>query len=313
MSNFTVEPNLDLLNKFNIYRKPAPNEDIYVKGIPYIFFTTPKLNFSQENINRDNYLLQMSSEYPKLLKCLTTDPFGNDSMVHPFIKIFSNCFIDIDGKDLAARSENVGDTFYGYHQTLPISIVDSIIDDTVTVKFNEYKYLPITRITKAWIEYTERVRRGIFAPKLETIKQRFIDYVSSIYYFVTDFDGQTILYFSKYTGIVPISNPYSSLVTGSADHNISETSIEFLYSYKEDLNPAILSDFNKVSLLDNDGLKYSIQAPNKGYIPNSGEQLMPDNFTEESFQASKVLIVREKTNYNSYLSPDTKYVLKFLN
>lgn len=307
--NFSLYPHIDLTREYDIYRKANPHDhDVYVKGIPYCFITTPKLNLSSLNYNRDNFLAYMYASEPDLYYSLTTH---ESKRVSPFIKILSNAFRGIDGKDLASRTLDVGETFYGYKQTLPISIIDSQVGDTMTLKFEEYKNLPITKIHKLWVEYTEKVRRGYFSPTEDALKKRYLDYVSSIYYFVLDFDGETILYYAKYTGAVPISVPYSELVTDGKDHDIPELSVEYVYSFKEDLDPSILMDFNKVSMLDTEGLKYKLEQPNVGWIPYMQDDLFPYNFTEEQIKASDVFVVKSDPYGTSSIHPKHRFKLKF--
>lgn len=306
--NFTINRHIDIMNEYDIYRKSNPQDhDVYVKGIPYLFITTPKLNLIDANIKRDNFLIYLQNIEPELFSSLTT--LG--TKISPFIKILTNSFKGIDGKDLASRTIDIGETFYGYKQTLPISIVDSLIGDTLTIRFEEYKHLPIVKLHKVWVEYTEKVRRGIFTASDDAIMKRYLDYVSSIYYFVLDFDGETILYYAKYTGAVPISVPYNSLVTDGQDHDIPEIGVEYVYSFKEDLDPVILMDFNKVATLDAESLKYSDKQPNRGFIPYMTNDLLPYNFTEDHVAATKVLVTKSDPYDQSSLSPKTRFKLKF--
>ncbi|WCS68341.1 hypothetical protein Goe21_02310 [Bacillus phage vB_BsuM-Goe21] len=308
MSEFNLYPHIDIIKEYDVYRRGDPKDhDVLVKGIPYIFITTPKLNLDKLNTRRDSFLMYLETLEPDLFNALTT----NGKTVSPFIKILTNAFRGMDGKDLAARTIDVGETFYGYKQTLPISLVDSLVGDTTTVKFEEYKSLPIIKLHKAWVEYTENVRRGTFSPSKDAIKKRYLDYVSSIYYFLLDFDGETILYFSKYTGAVPISVPYANLATDGKEHDIPEISVEYSYSFKEDLDPAILMDFNKVATLDSEALRYSTEGSNKGVIPYTTNDLLPYNFTESNVKATKVLVVKTDPYENDSLHPKTSFKLKF--
>jgi hypothetical protein len=296
------------MKEYDIYRKSRPaDHDVYVKGIPYAFITTPKLNLAQENVDRDNFLIYMQNFEPELFRALTTF----NSTVSPFIKILTNAFRGIDGKDLASRTIDIGETFYGYKQTLPISIVDSQVGDTVTLHFEEFKNLPIVKLHKLWVEYTEKVRRGSFQPSSDAIQKRYIDYVCSIYYFVLDFDGETILYWSKYTGAVPISVPYGSLVTDGKEHDIPELSVEYIYSFKEDMDPGILSDFNKVAMLNSEALRYSTERPQQGFIPYTTNDLFPYNFTEEQISGSQVLIISTDPHERTSIDPKRKFKLRF--
>jgi hypothetical protein len=303
---------IDVFDEYDIFRKSPPTEhDVYVKGIPYVFITTPKLNFELANTVRDNFMQHIASEHPDIMKSLN----GNGQSISPFIRLLTNTFRGMDGKDLAARTIDVAETFYGHKQTLPISIVDSQQGDTMTIKFEDFKNLPVVKLHKLWLEYTEKVRRGIFRPNEDAIKKRYLDFVSSIYYFVLDFDGETILYYSKYTGAYPISVPYSNLVTDGFEHDIPELSVEYAYSFKEDMEPAILMDFNKVSMLDNNSLMYQTGIPNAGYIPYRGvnKDLFPYDFTQTQSSFKMPIIVRFDSREKNSLNPSYRYALRFGN
>ena len=307
--NFKLFPSIDPVREYDIYRKSNPvDHDVYVKGIPYMFITTPRLNLNDTNTKRDSFLLYMKNYHSDIFNALNIE----NKKISPFIKLLTNSFRGIDGKDLASRTIDIGETFYGFKQTLPISIVDSQVGDTLTVTFEELKHLPVVKLHKLWVEYTEKVSRGLFSPSETAITKRFIDYVSSIYYFVLDFDGETILYWAKYTGAVPISVPYSSLVTNGFEHDIPELTVEYIYSYKEDMNPNILSDFNKVALLDGASLSYSTETPSKGFIPYlTQDDLMSYNFTDVSIKGTEVLVISQDARQPDSVTPKRKYKLRF--
>lgn len=235
---------------YDLYKYWQQSSEPYVKGIPVAFFTTPCLNLTELNCNRSQYFSFVKGTYPDLYKSLTcmnllagdTTPISTS----PFIRLLFGGFKGLTGKDLTAKTIDIGETFYGYKQTLPGPMIDSMVGDTVTVKYAGEKNLHIIHLHKLWMEYIENVSRGFFVPFPELVKRSEIDYVSTLYYFILDFDMETILYFSRYTGIAPISNPYSALTATIGDHDIPELDIEYVYSYKEDLSTNILVDFNKI-------------------------------------------------------------------
>ena len=81
------------------------------------------------------------------------------------------------------------------------------------------------------------------------ISQGALDYTSSIYYFVLAPDGRTLKYWCKYTGCWPTSIPYGALKYQKKSAEITELDIQFVYTIKEDMDPRILEDFNRVSLM----------------------------------------------------------------
>lgn len=247
---FPADMSINTATHYDIYKYWQQSSEPYTKGIPVAFFTTPCMNFTSTNSNRSAYFSFIKETYPDLYSALTCMNLlaGDSSAVStsPFVRQLSNGFKGITGKDLTAKTIDIGETFYGYKQSLPGPTIDSVTGDTVSVKFIGEKNLHIIHLHKLWMEYIENVSRGFFIPFHELVQRSELDYVSTLYYFVLDYDMETILYYSRYTGIAPISNPYSALVTTIGDRDIPEIDIEYVYSYKEDLTPNILMDFNKI-------------------------------------------------------------------
>ena len=229
----TLEPGVDIYNKYNPFRRPE-NVEPLVKGIPVMFMTTPSLYLNKSNIGGDSYLSYCYDHEPEVLKCLSYGGDFNDikkvTSASPFIKIFTNKFKSINTKDTQLKTKELYETYYGVRQMFPASIVDSIVSDEISIKYDETKNLDIIKRHKAWIEYTELLRRGEIKPLPDSIKKRYLDFTSSIYYFLLDFDMETILYYSKYTGVVPVNVPYSSLSGDITDTNFPYK--DFIASYE---------------------------------------------------------------------------------
>jgi len=308
-----LNPSIDTFKNYNIYRKELQEEEPYTKGIPYIFITTPRLNLSNDNINSNSFLIYLNTYEKDLLSSLTLYNGGNNlTSSSPFIKILTERFLNKSGKSVSSRTIDVGEDVYGYKQTLPISMIDSIIGDTLTIEYREIKNLSITKLHKVWIEYTENIRRGFYGVNKEALDQNYLDYVSSLYYFILDMDGETILYYEKFTGLVPISNPYDALVMNELnDRAVTNLSIEYVYSYMENMNPEILIDFNKVATLDPKGLPYTTKAPEKGFIPYVSNDLLPYDYVDDYDSAPKVLVVKSQNYQKDSLHPLATFKLKF--
>lgn len=324
-NRFYATEDIDLIDKFDIHKLAVRQKDPYMKGKPYMFMTTPKLNLCKENNSRDSYFEYMKTNYPKLMGSLTYDATSEFCTASPFIKLLSNNFIGLDGKDLAAKTTDVGETFYGYKQTLSGPYIDSIVGDMINVRYVDTKFLPVIQLHKLWMDYREHVGRGLMSPTQETINTGEYDFLSSLYYFVTDFDGSTILYYARYTGIVPVSNPYSALISNYREaHDIPDISVEYAYSYKEDMNPDILMSFNKLvkyspnELTNVENSTKQVNIPIEGDIktliqPTSVEE--HESFAKEWYRTiySLPLIVKSKTNPNAdSIDPKTKFKLIFM-
>jgi len=172
--------------------------------------------------------------------------------------------------------------------------------------FKENKYLDIVSLHKLWLDYTEHVSRGIMLPSRHMVRRRFLDYTSSIYYFLLDFDMESILFYSKYTGCVPSNVPYDVMSAEVGSPEVTDVSIDYLFSYKEDLNPDILYDFNTVTFKGADMVaKQSKQKLVDMLIEDRGKYNGGDFFEDENL-----------SNINKpYVSLDSetgRYRLKFL-
>lgn len=249
--NFAEVDFLKDTNPFTEYntKRLLHQREFGVKGIPYIFFTTPMLNLTKANCDSDSFLSYMASMNPEVLSLLNYGT-ATDSMyatASPFIKLLSNTAMSFDAKDSVSKTKEVGETFYGYKLTLPAADVDSIVGDEISIKFRDLPGLPVLNLHKAWFDYHNAVRRGHLVPNREAITNHYIDYASSIYYFLCGMDGQTIEYFCKLTGVAPINVPYSTFSSDWQSHELVEYNVQYVYSFKEDMNPEILLDFNKLA------------------------------------------------------------------
>lgn len=238
----------NLLTEYNTKRLLHRTE-FGVKGIPYIFFTTPMLNLTKDNCNADSFLSYMAAMNPELLSLLnfgtSTDKLYATSS--PFIKLLSNTAMNFNAKDSVSKTKEVGETFYGYKLTLPGADIDSIVGDEISIKYRDLPDIPVLKLHKAWFDYHNAVRRGHLVPNRDAILNHYIDYTSSIYYFLCGMDGQTIEYFCKLTGVAPINVPYSTFSSDWQSHELIEYDVQYVYSFKEDMNPDILLDFNKLA------------------------------------------------------------------
>lgn len=240
--------NVNLKEDYNT-RRILHNELMEVKGIPYLFVTTPMLNLNTDNIKKDSYLSWMANTNPSVLSMLS---YGNVqsnaySTTNPFIPLLFNHALSFDAKDTVSKTKEVGETFYGYKLTLPAADVDSIVGDEVSIRYRDQQGLPVLHLHKTWFEYHNKVRRGLLAPSRDAILNHYLDYTSSIYFFLTEMDGETLQYWCKMTGVAPINVPYSVFGGEWNNHDIIEYTIQYVYSFKEDLNPDILLDFNKLT------------------------------------------------------------------
>lgn len=284
---------LEGYNSKRILRDEMPE----VRGIPHVFFTTPMLNIQADNCMQDSFMAYMYRMRANLLSTLSYGNTGTNGYLgttSPFIKLLYNSATNFDVKDSVAKTKEVGETFYGYKEYLPSSNVDSIAGDEFTVNFLDWQDLPVLNVINAWYTYVTKVRRGELYPNNNAIKNNYLDYVSSVYYFVTSMDGSTLQYWCKLTGVAPISVPYSSFSSDYATHDVLKYPVNFLYSFKEDMNPDILLDFNKTSLGINQLINYGTYQDSITSVGNASA--FPSGFLREANEYDSTEY--EKNGYN---------------
>lgn len=235
-------------NSFNIF-KLYSSVDPLTSGIAYVFMTRPACNLIDQNIERDSvfdYLVGKTSMWQIIKAALGNTEVSTDNSIN-LIHGITNLITSFDTKDLVLTTSSVGDNMYGQVIKVGNNLRESESADTLALNFIETDDLYITLLHLAWVRYIAMIRYGTFAPTINSIVKKEIDYASSLYYIMTKVDGHTITYWSKYTGVFPTSVPLSSLSWRLGDNSIKNISINYEYSFKEDLNPLILlSDFNRV-------------------------------------------------------------------
>lgn len=136
----------------------------------------------------------------------------------------------------------------GYQINLPTHTTASNAANTFNLDLPETQNLDITKMMSLWVKYMENVGNGTFNPNPLMVKNRKLDYTSSLFYFVFEPDGRTLKYWVKFTGCFPTEIPSSSLGYQKGSSDAVTVSIPFQYNVKEEMNPDILKEFNMISL-----------------------------------------------------------------
>lgn len=253
------------LTKFNVY-----SENRYLdsaeSGTGFIFITKPllfihpskpnsakdkKAFLAYENMCKDPlFTLFLNGEAlneldKEIVKQLSYDTDLTNSF---YLKIFTNGVKNFDPSDLTLDSQDAYDTKQGYRMMLPTHTTQSQASGTLSFNINETKNLDITKMISLWVKYIDNITDGTFHANPDMVNSGVLDYTSSIYYFFLAPDGHTIKYWCKYTGCYPTAAPYSPFRYNKGNKDIVELDLQFNYTIKEDMNPRILEDFNRVSL-----------------------------------------------------------------
>lgn len=247
------------INRYRIY-----DNDFLASSIGYIFFTKPDLNLINFNnpTSKDSsgpteishlkydtflYAFAMTELGQKIMSSLTLSNITYRSSNNNFINILTNLAENFDTKDVQMRTTEIGENFYGYKMSVPSTFIDSVTPDSFSINYTETSDLRITYLHKVWMDYMQAVKLGTISPKEIYRKNKIIDYMSSVYFFLCGEDGQSIKYFSKLTGVYPTNVPYSGLSWQLGQGGLKRMSVIYQYSFKEDLDPQILMDFNMLT------------------------------------------------------------------
>jgi hypothetical protein len=339
------DPIMANITKFNKHGRRFADPP-YV-GRSYIFFTRPDLNFSGTSkdsghwnvrtVDLFNYFSQLEvgkSVFPFLMypdgyPCKGVghenikdkyerniiggkiiDPQYN--IFTPFIPMFSNCCKDSGGgKDILLEVfESEGD-YSGNRYQFATGADDAFTVGETSVNFMDLYGSPIFLTIYMWVMYIHLLTKGVVLTRKEYVKYRIIDYTCSIYVFLTDLDGETIIRWAKYTGCFPKNVPMGVIKHSMESNNMEELrdlSISFAYNRYEPMRPQVFQDFNKIIypcfdqiLGDKSGSGFSNPKGNEATRAKSPEPLVVPEVDLEA------LVAREAQYGGGYITPTTDY------
>lgn len=161
-----------------------------------------------------------------------------------------------------------------------------------SLEFKDTKWLDVYYFFKTYEEYETLKHHGTIAPYRKYIENKVIHDQFSIYKFLVDEDMESIIYYSKFTGVMPKSLPRDVFSNAKFDNGISY-SVDFRAAFFDDMKPEILNDFNYISAPYYTTLPYQIHVYNQVFGRVDGRP------------AQAAIVVKE----NSLYSPN-KYVYK---
>ena len=261
---------------YNRFKSPDINL-AHNKSFTYVFFTRPDCNLlepdnangqptaCQQALNHTDTAL-MWRRWPELFKLLSDKSKCGDNNNFNFLLSNQITSFQLADEELdtltAGKSWNEYEIYYGdqYKGRGP---------GKISCTFTETSEYSIINLMKLWITYIDNVSRGAWSPyyphdkKTLKVKQkvddslchaydRALDYGASIYVFKCGPDGEDVLYWTKYYGVFPIVTGASALSwqIGDPVGQAPNINIEFAYSYKKDLSPISLLEFNKLSTIN---------------------------------------------------------------
>ena len=256
---------------YNRYKVPDTNL-AHVKTFTHIFFTRPDLNLLEKSgasYTANKQIRDHSDaslywrKYPDLFKLLTESTrCGDTSNLN---LLLSNQIQSFEPKESELQTENVGRNWNDYTILYGNAYTNKTGND-FTCEFIDTSNLEIMHLLKLWMLYIDNVSRGAWKPSYDLpsgecgrcsvrmtdshVYQRTLDYAASAYMFKVGPDGEDILYWTKYYGVFPLNDGSNILQWTNTPESISQVpklSIKFAYSFKRDMSPLSIVEFNNNS------------------------------------------------------------------
>ena len=243
-----------LHNSFNRNKTAFPDKDLS-KTFAYVFFTRPDLNILQKGASANELVLadqvKMDGKYgyvfhnnPWSMKSLVKA--GNSS--HKFMPFLSNEALSFEVSDTVIKTVEHGETYNGHKIVYGVTDQESMCAGEMSIRYIDTVNLDVFKLHLIWVDYINKVSRGIFAPNSTYLKNHIIDYAASCYYFLCGADGSTILYWQKLTGVFPINTGENTFSWDSGTLlSKPEINIKYMYSFRNPMDLFSLWEFNELS------------------------------------------------------------------
>lgn len=257
------------LDEFYRTRRMDPYYTIDGGAQEYLFFTKPDMNiFDGDSLNSQifensniygllhnnieagvaasTYFQELaSSGYVNTLADLCYSYKGIDNC--PFVRILSNRKIsNMDIPDISVTELETAQNMYGTKMFYPTTSRKSDEEAEFSIDFEDTQFLEVYHFFKAYDIYRQLKWAGLVMPKSSQINNKILADHMSIYKFIVDNDGETILYYAKATGVYPKTISRSSFSEVQEKGQLKITVNFKLSGWFEDMDPLILSDFNRL-------------------------------------------------------------------
>ncbi|MEI2419218.1 hypothetical protein V6O07_03010, partial [Arthrospira platensis SPKY2] len=165
-----------------------------------------------------------------------------------FINPITNFADNMEVPDIQMKTRVSAETSINWKVQYGFRTTDSKAASTFSISYSDDRNLTIYKLHQIWVNYMNAVAMGHMSPKREYIAKRILDYAVSAYYFLVAEDGETIIYYAKYTGVFPTNVPDSAYSWQKGDESKERTfQIQYQYSFYDPMNPLIIKEFNKVT------------------------------------------------------------------
>jgi hypothetical protein len=304
-SSFSYKSQLNTLaTRYNRFK--LPNYDMEIKkGFAHVFFCRPQCRL----IGEDGKLLpsvESTGSYADIFDtnsvlvkeiCDEIAPHQSD-----FMYILSNYAKSFSLNDEELHSDTYGKTYTGYKISYGKTNIESKTAGSFSVTYSDDRMLSIYKIHRLRTDYINDVYRGRLDPDVSNIVNKTLDYVGSVYYILTADDNETILFWSKYYGVYPVSIPSSQYSWNSGNFvNPESITIQYNYSWKDDFKTDAIAEFNTNARLSNYQGNSLMYAPTfDKTLWHAGQTIVGTPYIERVFDTQ----MTEKSIYKLRFIPD---------
>ena len=192
-----------------------------------------------------NMLKELGYEQTFADLCSSYIRSGNEGDKCPFIRILSNRKTsNLDIPDISVEDLETSQNLYGFKLHYPLSSLKSDEDMEFSIDFEDTQYLEVYHLFKAWDLFRRLKWLGVVFPKKEYIENKILCDHISVFKFLVDVDGETLLYWAKATGVYPKTISRSSFSEMGKDGALNINVTFKVSGWFEDMDPNILEDFN---------------------------------------------------------------------
>lgn len=224
----------------------------------YLFFTKPDLNIYSRNdktgaidgkglvtgLKDLPFWKEMSVRYDNVISCLQSSYGNKEDRFNHLLE--NSCKGELSVPGLDAETIDTPNNIYGVGFSYRGSSEASNDSFEFDLEFEDTQYLLIYHFFKMYEEYETLKHHGTVEPWLGYIVNKIIHDQFSIYKFLVGEDGETIIYYCKYCGVMPKSLPRDVFSSQDFDNGLSY-SINFKAAFFEDMDPLILNEFNALN------------------------------------------------------------------
>ena len=245
---------IDLINNRYRFGINTPSDDIHTVK-EYLFFTKPDLYIYpnrkdgtlslNQGLRNQPYWLDLLDKNPEIFYCLQDSlSIKNDHFNHLLGNMVqSNLSIPSLSAEMIDTPTNLYGVGYQYHGSAEAS--DDMFD--FTLEFRDVKGLPVYHFFRAYEDYQTLKYHGVLETNIHYIINKILYDHYSIFKFVVDEDGETILYYAQLYGVKSKSLPRDVFENIQFDNGLSY-SIDFNAAFFEDMKPTILQNFNRLAM-----------------------------------------------------------------